>query len=247
MNLAAPVLLARLFDKMSLSVFFSSPLSCVAGGKNRGPGWSFAVFDRLITFFTLDAQLWDPLCEAEEAFLSFLSFKCRLASEWPTGLPSSTLHNLLSVCKVLRGTCQNLTRPQSGVVIVLFFPVFYQTCFFFLSLFLACFVSRKSYYIKWKLSTVIIPGKLVQDFPLLLYVTWNGSRVWWPYFTYPFCKESIQKLGSGETWELPLTHSSGATATVKGFLLVWGPMTGACPCYMASCDVLQHSFAKVSH
>lgn len=130
MHLAAPVLLARLFDKMSLCLFFPRPCPALLRERIEALVWSFAVIDCLITFFTLDAQLWDPLCEAEEAFLSFLSFKCQLASEWPTGLPSSTLHNLLSVCKVLRGTCQNLTRPQSGVVIVCFFSVFYQTCFF---------------------------------------------------------------------------------------------------------------------
>lgn len=77
------------------------------------------------------------LCEAEEAFLSFLSFKCQLASEWPRGLPSSTLHNLLSVCKVLRGTCQNLTRPQSGGVIVIFFSVLSKLFVFFLLVLLA--------------------------------------------------------------------------------------------------------------
>lgn len=196
MNLAAPVLLARLFDKMSLCLFFTA-LSCFARGKNRSPSWSFAVIDCLITFFTLDAQLWDPLCEAEEAFLSFLSFKCQLASEWLRGLPSSTLHNLLSVCKVLS---ESDKAPEWCCYCLFVFQCFIKPVFLFL--FLACFVSRKSYYMKWKFSTVIIPGKLVQDFPLLLYVTWNSSRVWWPYFTYPFCKEFIQKLGNGETWDI---------------------------------------------
>lgn len=135
MHLAAPVLLARLFDKMSLCLFFSCPCPALLGERIEALVWGFAVIDRLITFFTLDAQLWDPLCEAEEAFLSFLSFKCQLASEWPTGLPSSTLHNLLSVCKVLRGFCGDLSDSDKSpewccYCFFVFFSVFYQICFF---------------------------------------------------------------------------------------------------------------------
>lgn len=112
------MLFIDLIYKMSLCLLF--PLLCCFVG-------SFAVIDCLIMFSTLNVQLWDLLFEAEEAFLSFLSFKCQLASEWPRGLPSSTLHNLLSVCKVLRGPCHNLTRPQSGGG----FSVFHQTTFCF--------------------------------------------------------------------------------------------------------------------
>lgn len=101
-------------SKMSLCLLFPA-LCCFVGRKNRGPRRSFADIDCLITFFTLSVQLWDLLCEAEEAFLSFLSFKCQLASEWPWGPPSSTLRNLLSVCKVL-----HLTRPQSRAVFLCF-------------------------------------------------------------------------------------------------------------------------------
>lgn len=88
---------------MSLCLFISTHVLLCWVKRIENSRQSFAVKDRLVPFFTLNVQLGDLLCEVGEAFLSFLSFKCQLASEWPRGPPSSTLRNPLSVCLVFRG------------------------------------------------------------------------------------------------------------------------------------------------